>query len=51
MLSWLLMRADELDPKGQNAAFNAPDERAIVVRGTFRQAEYFLLAAVDHRVQ
>jgi hypothetical protein len=51
MLDWLLMRADELDPKGQNTAFNAAEEGAIVVRGTFRQAEYFLLAALNHRVQ
>ena len=51
MLDWLVIRADELDPKGQNTALMAGEERAVVVRGTFHQAEYFLTAALNHRIQ
>ncbi len=51
MLDWLMTTVEVLDPKGQNTAFNVAYEGAVVVRGTFRQAEYFILAALNHRVQ
>jgi hypothetical protein len=59
VLAWLTTTVEVLDPTGENAilngayegAVNAAYERAILFRGTLDQVEYFLLAALDHRVQ
>jgi hypothetical protein len=50
MRCWLELTVEMLDPKGENAAYTTAYEGACVFRGTFRQVEYFLLAALDHRV-
>jgi hypothetical protein len=54
MLAWLMMRVKELAPETETRPCDAYDgayDSACVLRGTFRQVEYFLLAALDHRVQ
>jgi hypothetical protein len=50
-LDWLMASIEELDPRGKNIALNAACQGAVVLRGTYQQAEYFLLAALNHRVQ
>lgn len=50
MLAWLTSTVEELDPKGENTAFNAAYDRAVVFRGTVDQVEYFMRAVLDHRV-
>ena len=54
MLAWLMMRVKMLAPDTETRPYDAYDrayDSACVLRGTFRQVEYFLLAALDHRVQ
>ena len=51
MLAWLTMTVEILDPKVANAAHIAAYDGACVLRGTSRQVEYFLRAALNHRVQ
>ena len=51
MLAWLTTTVEVLDPKGENTAYNAAYAGACVLRGTSRQIEHFLLAALHHRVQ
>ena len=51
MLAWLMTTVEVLDPNGENAAFNAAYERAVLFSGTLDQVEYFMLAALNHRVQ
>ena len=51
MLGWLMSSVEMLDPNSKNAAFNAAYEGAVLFRGTLDQVEYFMRAALDHRVQ
>jgi hypothetical protein len=51
MLCWLESTVEMLDPNEENAAYTTAYDRACVLRGTFSQVEYFLLAALNHRVQ
>jgi len=51
MLAFLTMQVEVLDPEAENTAYIAAYDRACVLRGTFRQVEHFLMAALDHRVQ
>jgi hypothetical protein len=54
ILGWLMMRVEEIAEETENASCDAYDntyDDACLLRGTFRQVEYFLLAALDHRVQ
>jgi hypothetical protein len=51
MLGWLTTTVEVLDPTEKNAAYVGAYAGAVVLRGTFRQVEYFLLAALSHRVQ
>jgi hypothetical protein len=50
MLGWLTSTVEELDPKGENTAFDAAYDRAVVFRGTIDEVEYFIRAVLDHRV-
>jgi hypothetical protein len=51
MLAWLTTTVEVLDPNGENSAFNAAFAAAVLFRGTLDQVEYFMRAALDHRVQ
>ena len=51
MLCWLTTTVEVLDPKGENTAFNAAYEGAVVFSGTLDQVKYILLAALNHRMQ
>ena len=51
MLAWLLTTVEVLDPKCENTAFKAAYQRAVIFRGTLGQVEYFLHAALDHRLE
>ena len=51
LLGWLTTTVEVLDPKGENSAFNTVYDAAVLFRGTFDQVEYFMRAALDHRVQ
>jgi hypothetical protein len=51
MLAWLELTTDILGSEGTNSAFNAPHRAAVVLKGTLEQVEYFIRAALDHRVQ
>jgi hypothetical protein len=51
MLSGLMVNVELNDPNVENTAYVAAYAGACAARGTFRQVEYFLLAALDHRVQ
>ena len=50
MLIRLITSVEVLDPQGENSAFNAAYQHAVVLRGTLGQVEYFLVAALEHRV-
>src|SRR5262245_45613062 len=50
MLIQLSTSVEVLDPQGENSAFNAAYQRAVVLRGTLGHIEYFLCAALEHRV-
>jgi hypothetical protein len=51
MLAWLTTTVEVLDPEGENAAFDAAYEGAVVFSGAPEQVEYILLAALEHRLQ
>jgi hypothetical protein len=51
MLWWLEETVEMLDPKGENTAYTTAYDDAYVLRGTFEEVEYFMLAALNHRVQ
>ena len=50
VLHWLMMTAEELDPEGNNTALNDAYDGAVLFRGTLEEVEYFMRAALDHRV-
>jgi hypothetical protein len=51
MLASLAVRIEGQDPREGNTAYTAALDAACVLRGTCDQVEYFLQAALDHRVQ
>jgi hypothetical protein len=54
VLAGLMLKVKMLAPDTENRPYDAYDgayDSACVLRGTLRQVEYFLLSALDHRVQ
>ena len=50
VLHWLMLTAEALDPEGDNTALNDAYDGAVLFRGTLNEVEYFMRAALDHRV-